>query len=135
MSAETTKRPSIPFSYVLWICCCILPPCIAFSCYETPRLYWLDPATLFFAGAARACLVGLVVSYVCALPVTSLFWLLLRRHHIGLYLLPVVASAVAILPFISMGDLYFSALRGGICVVVAVLARLLWGLAARVRRG
>ena len=134
MSAETTKRPSVPFSYVLWICCCILPPCIAFSCYETPKLYWLDPATLFFAGAARACLVGLVVAYAVALPVTSLFWLLLRRRF-GYRPLFVVALAAAISPFICMGDLSINALRMGICVAVAVLARLLWGLAARVRRG
>ena len=134
MSAEATKRLPVPYSYVVWICCCILPPCIAFCCYETPELFWPEPATLFFAGAARACLVGLVVSYLCALPVTSLFWLLLRRY-IGFYSLLMVALVVAISPFISMGDFYFSTLRGGLCVVVAVLARLLWGLAARVRRG
>ena len=134
MSVEATKRSPVPYSYVVWICCCILPPCIAFCCYKTPELFWLDTATLFFVGAARACLVGLAVSYVCALPVTSLFWLLLRRY-IGFILLLAVALAVAISPFISMGNLYFSTLRGGLCVVVAVLARLLWGLAARVRRG
>lgn len=134
MSAETTKRPPAPYSYVVWICCCILPPCIAFCCYKTPELFWLDPATLFFAGAAQACLVGLAVSYVCVLPVTSLFWLLLRKY-IGFIPLLAVALVVAISPFISMGDLYFSTLRGGICVALAVLARLLWGLAARMRRG
>ena len=134
MSAEATKRPPAPYSYVVWICCCILPPCIAFCCYETPELFWPEPATLFFAGAARACLVGLVVSYLCVLPVTSLFWLLLRRY-IGFILLLAVALAVAISPFISMGNLYFSTPRLGLCVALAVLARLLRGLAARMRRG
>lgn len=134
MSAEATKRPSAPFSNVVWICCCILPPCIAFCCYKTPELFWLDAATLFFAGAARACLVGLVVAYAIALPITSLFWLLLRRY-IGFSLLLVVALAAAMLPFFSMGESHFSFLRWGICAAAAVLARLLWGLAARVRCG
>ena len=134
MSAEASKRTPAPYSHVVWICCCILPPCIAFCSYETHELCWLPPATLFFVGAAQACLVGLVVSYLGALPVTSLLWLLLRRY-VGFYPLLVLACAVAVSPFISMDGAHFSVPRMGLCVALAVMARLLRGLAARVRRG
>lgn len=132
MSDKAAKCPPAPYAYVVWICCCILPPCIAFCCYNDAPC--LDAATPFWAKVARACLEGLVVAYVIALPITSLYWLLLRKC-IGWFSLALVAILAGCSPFLHMGDDSFSLLRAGILCAVALLARCVVRLAARVRRG
>lgn len=124
MSADVTTPPVTPYADVVWICCCFLPPCIAVCTYSSHDVFWPDAATRFWAGIARSCLVGIVLAYAVVLPITSLFWLLLRRV-IGSFSLALIACLISISPFIGFGQhVPFSWLR---TLILCAAALGVWG--------